>query len=798
MIEPLRNHPTTTTEVANVTLTRRQLRRDRARQRRTRRHRMLGASAMVGALVTMGFVAFTGVPGQAAGSPSNQTPNLSLSVTPTQNLSDGQSMSLTVSRTAAAPTLEIQGVQTGWCLPNAVLPATATGSFTNGFPTFEGPVGALGALASECTDASHPLNSDLTSPSAISPPVNPSGDYPTVTGTVLAQVGTVSLHFGGTTLTCDFQDPCQLGVAVWTGTLLDPGPTYLLAVPVTFLPPQLSTSCGGTAPGMISSSSPDRLGQLVTDWTLGACATGVGGGKVLASNTSAGLSDQDSLCQFASGTADLAYSAVGYDATNAPDYGASSGFDPTQCSPSAPDRPYVAVPIALNAVVFDHTQTQTAISVNNQLIYSPYPQLDMTIAQAAQLLGGDYQWSSSLGQGLLAENPELSGDTFFSPDDDITNTGGVSGFAATAGTDATTLFATGFLNALDSTSLITPQGQPLGVNSNFGTTTTPYNVFTYSGTPQRIKDTAVANGHPFGLMDADSAAATWGGLADFAIQTPDSLKSGSPTFVAPDAASMDAAVAQMTTQSDGTLLPNPNTTGSTAYPLTFVEYAMAPTQPLLNQDCSPNTQSQQDLTDWLNYLTGPGQSVMPAGLAPLTPGLTTQAQAAIAQIGKAPVTGSCASTGTTTTTTTAPGGAGGSDTTTTTTTTPAAPAATSSGSGDSPTFSGFDDAPVSLPATSSNPSNPTPVATPGGSGGKSAKSGSQNGVRPNPAVQLNGLHASNGTGWLISVLGVLLLAVLIQGLAMLISGKSLRESLAGVGSWFSRKGSHRAGGGESP
>jgi hypothetical protein len=245
-------------------------------------------------------------------------------------------------------------------------------------------------------------------------------------------------------------------------------------------------------------------------------------------------------------------------------------------------------------------------------------------------------------------------------------------------------------------------------------------------------------------------------------------------------------------------LPNPNTTGSTAYPLTFVEYAMAPAQPLLNTDCSPNTQSQQDLADWLDYITGTGQTELPAGMAPLTPALAAQAKTAIAEVGQSPVTGSCAGSGTTpTTTTTTPGGTGQQATTTTTTTTaPAAPAGAFSGAGDSPTFSGFDDVAVSLPATGSN-SSQTPAASPGGSGGKSAKSGSQNAVRPNPAVELNGLHASNGTGWLISVLGVLLLAVLIQGLAMLISGKSLRESLAGVGSWFSRKGSHRPGGGAS-
>jgi hypothetical protein len=797
MLERTRNHPTATTiEVTTVTLSRRQLRQARTRHRRIR---MIGASIVVGALVAMGLIAFTGASGQAAGTPSNQTPDLTLSVTPTQNLQDGQSMTLTVTRTAAAPTLQIQGVQTAWCNPDAVLPATASSSdsFTGGFPAeIETSVDG-GPVGSVCTDSDHPLNADLTSPSAISPPVNSQGDYPTVTGTILAQVGSTSLEFGGTSLECDSDHPCQLGVAVWTGSRLAPGPIYLLSVPVTFLPPLLSTSCGGTAPGEFTSTSPDRLGQLVTDWTLGACDAGIGGGKVLASNTSASQTDDSSLCQFASGAADLAYSAVGYNATSATDYGASPGFDPSACSTPAPDRPYVAVPVAVNAVVFDHTQTQTAISVNNQLIFSPYPQLDLTVDQAAQLLGADYQWNSSLGQALVRENPNLAGDEFHASQT-ITSTGGLSGLAATSGTDATTLFATGFLHALAPALLSTASTKELGVASNFGTTTPPYNVFTYTGSPQLIKDMAVANGRPFGLMDADSAAATWGGLADFAMQTPDTVNTPSPTFVAPTAASMDAAVSQMTTQPDGTLLPNPNTTGSMAYPLTFVEYAMAPAQPLLNADCSPNTQSQQDLTDWLDYITGPGQSAMPAGLAPLTSALKTQAQAAIAQVGQAATTGACSTSPTTTTTAPgAPVGSGsGAATTTTTTTAPPAPASSSSGSGEFPTFGGFDDASASLPATAVSSSSP-PVATPGGSGGKSAKSGSQNAVRPNTAVQLNGLKASNGTGWLISVLGLLLLVVLIQGLAMLISGKSLRESLAGVGSWFSGKGSHRAGGGAS-
>ena len=142
------------------------------------------------------------------------------------------------------------------------------------------------------------------------------------------------------------------------------------------------------------------------------------------------------------------------------------------------------------------------------------------------------------------------------------------------------------------------------------------------------------------MTDAATAAATWGGLDDFALQSSDSLSAtpSDATYVAPTESSMQAAAANMTAQPDGTSLPDPQggpVDGVEPYPLTYVEYAIAPAQPLLNADCTADTAAQTALNEWLTYLVGQGQKELPAGMAPLTSSLATQAQAAVAEVGTA-------------------------------------------------------------------------------------------------------------------------------------------------------------------
>ena len=117
--------------------------------------------------------------------------------------------------------------------------------------------------------------------------------------------------------------------------------------------------------------------------------------------------------------------------------------------------------------------------------------------------------------------------------------------------------------------------------------------------------------------------------------TPVALRVGGG-FVAPTAATMDAAVALMKPDAHGLLVPDPAASrrptpaaGATApYPLTYVVYTLVPAQPLYDTEhlhaahdvagcCSPAGCS---------YVTGTGQTNLPAGMEPLPPALAAQAQ----------------------------------------------------------------------------------------------------------------------------------------------------------------------------
>lgn len=738
----------------------------------------------------------TGTAGQFA----YTDPDFTLTVSsPVQNVADGQSVQFTVQRTAAgtAAGVEIKAAVTGWCEPSISLPVTETAQTAGNLGTLFGtghfPVVSAPQLASGVYPCVGNVGNEFPPPlTAISPPVNTTpniqnvaGDYPTVSGTAVAATGTASFTApSGSTSTfqCDSTDPCTFAVAVYASDASDPATavnTHVLGVPVTFLSSDsLNASCGGAAPGQINTIGDDRLNSAVSAWTLGACGAGTGGGKALTSNTSSQQTDATALCSFASGNSDLAYSSVGYGA---------AGFDPSTCSGllgPQPARPYVAVPVALNAVVFAHTQTQRINALENPVVGPFLQPLKVTVSQLATLLSNgsnlsgafEGEWNSSFGQALLAENPDLATDTGYN--------GTMSTLAqpivATSGTEGTTLFTTGFLQALAPAAdmMSNPsaaQGivsQQLGVTSNFGIADPAlYFVNTYTGSQAMIKDLTPPTSS-WVLTDAASAAAAWGGQAEVEIQTPDSISAATPSYVTADPASMDAAVSEMTQQPDGTLIPNPNTTpvgGVEPYPLTYVEYAIVPTQPLLNPDCSPNTQGQQDLAAWLNYITGAGQSELPSGLVSLTPALQGQAAAAIAKVGQAAP--AC----------------------TPPPTTPAAtPPATTSGFGSSSGFgsgSGFGDTGSSGFGSGSGIGGISTSfgasAVLGGSGtapGSAGSAAAKKGGKP-VAVQLARFTAHPGATWIGPLIGLLALAIVMPAFVLAASGASLSETLAGLGGW---------------
>ncbi|HEX4244349.1 MAG TPA: hypothetical protein VHY77_02190, partial [Acidimicrobiales bacterium] len=382
-------------------------------------------------------------------------------------------------------------------------------------------------------------------------------------------------------------------------------------------------------------------------------------------------------------------------------------------------------------------------------------------------------WADALGQDLLAQNPVLRTDINFFPNSSI-----ALPVVATSGQSGTTLFTTGFLQALaPATDLMSKPNefagipsQQLGVTSNFGIADpAQYYTNTYTGSPQMIKDLTPPT-TTWTLTDAASAAAAWGGQSDFALQTPDSVGSATPTYAAPDEASMWAAVSDMSAQPDGTLVPNPRATavnGVEPYPLTYVEYAIAPTQPLVNADCSPKTQAQQNLVSWLNYITGVGQSELPAGMAPLNPVLQGQAAAAIAKVGQAAP--ACTTTPTAipaaTTTPSSNGGSGASG----------ASGTSALGSGGSSLGSGSDLSLGSLGAA-------TALGGPAGGSGTGAGTGSTPKKSPEQAaVALSRFTGHPSSSWIGPLIGLLALAVVLPAFVLAASGASLREALAGLG-----------------
>ncbi len=690
-------------------------------------------------------------------------------------------MTVTVTRTATGTSAgrEITWVAFAWCTATFAPPASPDPPpnvpTTSSFPTKWG--GITGAHT-HCTTKDHPLNGEVLPKTVIAPTLNSTGNYPTVTAHLPAQTSEKTTLYTyrvttlqtkavtAPTLQCDQGHPCRFAVAVFTKQGSVDEPPIFLSVPVTFATAGQLTGCSGGGAGGISSTSPGRLGSVVTNWTIGACKAGLGGGAALTANVASGQGDASSLEAFASGSSDLAYSAVGYGATGA--------FTPSV------DRPYVAVPVAIDAVVLGHVASYTESSPSGHLVLQGFPQqLRITDAQAAELLGGgptatDLKWSSPLGRALVAENPELepalgSGE-YYGTSLPITLGAHMKenlGIVVTSTADASSYVATAFFHTVVPSSMVSAKtgstkrtSVQLGVTADFGTATPPFNTDPTTGTSLISKALTPGTGQGFALVDSATAAAMWGGLSDFAIQAPSSIGTGNPVYVAPTEASMDAATTEMIPQADGTLLPNPDATpvnGVQPYPLTFVEYAIAPLQPLLTPACGPRTATQENLKAWLDYITGPGQSLLPVGMQPLTPALEAQAQAAIAKVGAGRVTVPC------TTAKGGPGATGG-----------ASPTAAASSSGSASTAS----AGASGTAGTLASGGPGGGAGLGGKAGQPSRASSEGKRRASKhsvvGVDLAGFNRIAQPGWLWPALGVLVLVLLLPGLAYLMSGRALR------------------------
>jgi hypothetical protein len=302
----------------------------------------------------------------------------------------------------------------------------------------------------------------------------------------------------------------------------------------------------------------------------------------------------------------------------------------------------------------------------------------------------------------------------------------------------------------------------LGTSSNFGVPPPSFDVLTYTG--QSILGhymTPLSGASLWAMTDAETAATIWGGLDDFAVQSADSLSAApaDATYVAPTNASMQAAAANMTAQPDGTLLPDPQggaVDGVEPYPLTYVEYAIAPAQPLLNADCTANTAAQTALNEWLTFLVSAGQQDLPTGMAPLPSTLTAEALTAIAKVGAAAP--ACAP----------PTPSAGAKSTSNPTT-----AATPSGAEPSNTATAFGGITPSEFANSTSLSLAEANAASGSKGGTGGKgAGDTEAAARAAALSLAAFGRIPPDSWAVPLLGILVLAVLVPGLVFWVSRRS--------------------------
>ena len=195
------------------------------------------------------------------------------------------------------------------------------------------------------------------------------------------------------TYSCDADNPCSLVVR-----MIDGGSrslVALVAIPLTFASEAQAAGCAGRAPGILRHLAPQRMPSVVRHWNRLACEQE--GSLGLMTSGSAG-DEVEALSAFGRGETDIAYSGMGY----RPD-------------PDVPARPWVAVPVALNAVVMaagnGYTQPDGTVL--------PYRDLALTLDEVNLLLNTT-NWSIYLDerQGLLAKLVERNNPQFGPPPPD--------------------------------------------------------------------------------------------------------------------------------------------------------------------------------------------------------------------------------------------------------------------------------------------------------------------------------------------------------------------------------------------
>ena len=529
--------------------------------------------------------------------------------TPTTNLADGQRVTINLKSNAD---VAINQVQIRECRFGV--------AYTSDAQTLPGggncPSHALSTAGSENNFVSKSASNGLTALAR-----TPQG------ATVSFRVGSGVVDWGdaaGTTLTCDASHPCALVVELSIGAA-----TVFQVLKLAFTDNNPLAACGGTATGALTTAGSDELADAWSAWTRDVCARTGRGAPTLISFSDP-LGESGDVTQFARGELDVAYTTAGYDD--------QVGLTTV---PASKRRTAVAIPLALNASVVaaggGQHQLLNGIALGD---YAPYADgsLELTAGEIGALLGGGQAWVSRLDlpyQGsILGRNPALN-QILYAPD---------AGVEVPARALASTWFLTRYLSTLAPNDFINPTVSPAVHRGPTKSFASGYDVISpYTGRPALQKVTvaeanAETDGPVWSVTDLASARAL--GLTPVAL-------TGASGFIAPNAATLNAAVAAMKPDAGGMLVPDPtlatNPASARGYPLTYVIYALVPAEPLVDTaTCHLRTTSQALLTSWLHYVTTDGQKILPAGLEPLPASLAAQARAALSQVGASTVTGTCA------------------------------------------------------------------------------------------------------------------------------------------------------------
>jgi len=540
---------------------------------------------------------------------SNISTPWAVSVTPFDNVSDGTRIRINLQTDSAHP---ISSAKAQVCR-SGVNYGTSTFFIPNDDFRIGGancpsiPISTSGDLAAQASNT-------------YTNAVRPGGD----TFTFTAGVGTVTwndTNGAAKSLTCDAQNPCDLviqvrgigsdGILRWVPYVQRL--TYRIDDPIA--------GCGGPAAGLVSSASSERNTRLWVDLTVAQCKAPGAQAGALSSSSFAG--EGSALEMYSRSDVDFVYSSVVYDS--------ASGLGRGDSSDPLTPRESALVPVALNATVLAVGNGYQGANGDKL----PYSNVKLTLDEVAALLSGGPAQIDSYLSAIYARNPQLQGTGMFSTSSSIQ-------LGAVPDKESTTWYSTGLLDALRPNLWKVPNTGTFGIEAGRDRTALTsfaladpsfqgvINLFT--GTSVLDKTIKSLGNGDFGGVWALTDLATARNLGMTVVQ----IQNAAGAFVEPTQASMLAAVSSMTTASDGRLVPNYSAAAVQnvePYPLTFVEYAVAPLKPLVDGRCNPRPTSQELLTNWLTYVTQTGQQNLPDGMEAITPSMVQTAQTQIARVG---------------------------------------------------------------------------------------------------------------------------------------------------------------------